>query len=398
MWGGWVREMSSMSCEPIVTCTYGWGRSARLYQDVVTLGGRLYELVELENVQARYHRFLGLASARLILRFQNKEIILRGIADVAVARRMEAYLDAYLQEHLPATPVPAPLEDDAQFDLVLSSVQEQAFPFDLTSVPVSEKGHPLSESSSESVGQFWEYGPTHADVAANAITEAQMVAEALTEELAMGSGEATREEPSRWKRQRELQERRRLRLRRLREERVVREHGFDVLALALRLRTEILPVVEVPASLLAGEVAHYRTEAMLCGEPLTGAMGRGRNRYRIKDQGILILTSQRLLYLGRQRQIALSYERLREVSRTHRAVSFLAEGWGRCQLFEVRRPLEVTMYLECILQRYASPPSDDSDQESSRIVPTTPSGVWSSAYEREIMENAGRPAGVLHNR
>ncbi len=391
--------MSPMSCKPIVTCTYGWGKSARLYSDVLTLNGRLYELADLENVQARYHRFLGISSARLILRFQKKTLLLRGIANVVMARQMETYLEAYVREHQPLLVV----EEDAVVDAALSLAEEKTLPLEpvpslaeektlpLEPVPslTEEKTHPLeplpplpeTEESS-----FWEYGPSQAEAVASAITEAQPVLEGLTEELAMNMAETSREENSPWKKQRELLERRRLRLRRLREERVLREHGFDVLALARRLRTERLPVIEGLADLQEGEVAHYHAEAMLCGEPLVGAFGRKRSRHRIKDQGVLILTNMRMLYVGRQRQMTLSYEHLREVSRTHCTVSFLGDDWGCCQLFEVHRPLEVTMYLECILQHYAPSIPDDAGQVSSHSIPTTPVDVWSQENECEILE------------
>src|SRR5689334_3451134 len=114
--------MSPMSCKPIATCTYGWGRSARLYSDVITLNGRLYELADLENVQARYHRFLGISSARLILRFQKKTLLLRGIANMVVARQMEVYLESYVREHQPLVVV----EEEAATDAALSLAEEEA--------------------------------------------------------------------------------------------------------------------------------------------------------------------------------------------------------------------------------------------------------------------------------
>lgn len=400
--------MSSISCDPIAVCMYGWGKNARLYPDVVTLNGRLYELVDLEDVQVRYHRFLGISSARLILRFKKNSVVLRGIPNLAVVRQMASYLATYAQERLTCALVEV---ESTLTEIESSPVQEMTVSLDPLPLPADEKTHPLPLPEDEKthplplpadekihslllpvdeethllpkveMSQFWEYRSSQVE-AASAITEAQPVLpEALTEEL-----EVSITEPSRWKRQRELQERRRYRLRRLREERVVREHGFDVLALALRLRDEALPVVEPPANLLPGEVAHYRTEAMLCGEPLAGNAPQNRGRYRIKDQGFLILTSKRLLYLGRQRQITLSYERLREVLRTLRIVSFLGDNWGRRQLFEVRRPLEVTMYLEAVLQHYVAPISTDSGQVSSRVIPTTPPHAWAQGYERKILE------------
>jgi hypothetical protein len=122
--------------------------------------------------------------------------------------------------------------------------------------------------------------------------------------------------------------------------------------------------------MMMGEVAHYSTEALLCGEPLPGATGRGRSRYRAKDQGTLILTNRRVIYLGRLRQVSLSYEHLHEVTHTHHMIGFLTSNGNRRQRFEVPRPLEVTMYLECVLQRNEFAIPQDGERTVPRIIPT----------------------------
>ncbi len=132
-------------------------------------------------------------------------------------------------------------------------------------------------------------------------------------------------------------------------DRAKREHGFDVEQLAQPLRSGPLPQIYVPTRLLAGEYAHYCTDATLREEPLPGSMQPG---YQIKDQGMLILTSKRILYIGRRRQLVLSYNHLLHISHLQGAIAILSETWSRREIFEMRLPLECTMYLETILLCY----------------------------------------------
>jgi hypothetical protein len=77
-----------------------------------------------------------------------------------------------------------------------------------------------------------------------------------------------------------------------------------------------------------------------------------RYTYIARDHGVLILTSERMIYIGRRSQIVLSYARLLHVSRLRGAIAFMADHWSRREIFELQRPLECTMYLEYILQRF----------------------------------------------
>src|SRR5450755_3509355 len=145
------------------------------------------------------------------------------------------------------------------------------------------------------------------------------------------------------------QEQRARKLKQTQAERAKREHGFDVEQLAQRLQYGPLPQIYVPTRLLAGEYAHYCTDATLREEPLPGSMQPG---YQINDQGMLILTSKRMMYIGRRRQRVLSYNHLLHISHLQGAIAILSETWSRREIFEMRLPLECTMYLEAILLRY----------------------------------------------
>jgi hypothetical protein len=128
---------------------------------------------------------------------------------------------------------------------------------------------------------------------------------------------------------------------------VAREDARELEALARRLQQEPLPRLTVPLRLLSGEYAHYVVAATRCAEAPEGASAHTR---RVVDQGMLMLTSKRIIYLGRKGQFALAYPRLLHVSRSGPAIAFLAQHNPKRETFEVQRPLECTLYLERILQ------------------------------------------------
>jgi hypothetical protein len=189
-----------------------------------------------------------------------------------------------------------------------------------------------------------------------AIATAQNIVACLKEHM-QGTGEynlqasarstTTKTRVPHWQLIRQVQRARKLK--QAQADRAKREHGFDVEQLAQRLRYGPLPQISVPTRLLAGEYAYYCTDATLREEPLPGSMQPG---YQVKDQGMLILTSKRMLYIGRRRQLVLSYNHLLHVSHLQGAIAILSETWSRREIFEMRLPLECTMYLEAILLRY----------------------------------------------
>src|SRR5947209_3407350 len=297
--------MDEMQNEPlIVECAFGWGKVFRLYQNYLDVNGTSYPLADLTHVRPIYHHVLGIPSVRLELRFGKKKVILRGIAAMKEAQVVVEYLTSqYLG--LPGA------------DKGWSRTREA----EDQSKTIPETDRWLLEDSSASVQDL-------------GLKER---AQAPTDKV----------ETPNWQRSREDQRERRRR--RLQAERSMREHGFDVEKLVRRLKEETLPEVPVPLRLLAGERAHYSTDATLCSEPTGGTI---RYMYPPKDHGKLILTNKRLVYIGRKNQIVLDYARLFHVSRLRGAIAFQAEHWYKREIFEVRRSLECTMYLECILERY----------------------------------------------
>lgn len=103
-----------------------------------------------------------------------------------------------------------------------------------------------------------------------------------------------------------------------------------------------------PTQLLPGERTHYITDATLCGERLGGST---RSAYPVLDQGMLILTSRRVIYIGRTSQVTLDYASLLHVSRLHSAVALQADDRQKRVVFAMRWPLTCATYLESMLRQ-----------------------------------------------
>ncbi len=313
--------MSELLADPLVVCEYGWGRLLRLYADGLELDGILYALDDLVQIYPTYHQFMGVASARLEFVFQQKRVVVRGIAEVEAARRIVDYL------------LPRIAQLSSPDGKALSEVSQCAASSEILST------HCTDEVSV----------PPRSEPLVLSADSAYSIEERAWHEQAQASTQPI--EVPYW--QRAHREQREKRLRRLQAERSLREHGFDVERLAQHLQQGHLFPVQVPVQLFPGEHAYYVTEATRCGELFSAAsVAAEQERRKVKDYGTLIFTGERMIYLGRRGQILLGYGHLLYVSRLRRAVAFMAEHWTERETFEVARPLECTMYLEYILQRF----------------------------------------------
>ncbi len=339
-----------MQPEPLVECVYGWGRELRLYPDYLDLDGTLYALSELVHVYAIYHRIIGIPSVRLEFRFKRVKRVVRGIAAVEDAYRLVGYLNSHY-----ALPERSSLQGTKHvLPAAMSGKKAGAVQNN------HEKGRNYNGQASTDEGVLWQKTgelPLGIVPAAALLTmsSTQLVlgepdyvyagydrnlreaAQALTTPIEMPYKQRAREEQRAHRKSRQQ------------AERSIREHGFDVEKLARMLQNGMLPAISVPIRLLPGEYAHYSTDATRCREPLRTAK---RYTYIARDHGVLILTSERMIYIGRRSQIVLSYARLLHVSRLRGAIAFMADHWSRREIFELQRPLECTMYLEYILQRF----------------------------------------------
>lgn len=286
---------------PLAECTYGWGQVFRLYHDRLEVSGVSYPLSKLAHVRPVYQRVMGIDSVRLELRFGKKRLILRGIAALEDAKHAIDYLNSRYLGLLGSQPY-------------WNTSNEESTHLEAEMQPASE-----------------------CEITPPATASCQPPQRIITAKVAAASWERFRRD------QRERRERR------LHIERMLREYGFDVEQLAERLKEEALPEIAVPLRLLPGERAHYSADAALCDEPISGS---ACSTYPTRDHGLLILTNKRLLFLGRKSQIVLDYTRLTDAVRLRGAVALEAKHWYKREIFEVQRPLECVMYLECLHERW----------------------------------------------
>lgn len=325
---------------PIAVCAYGWGQEFRLYQNYLAVSGTNYPLSDLTHIHPVYQQVLGISSVRLELRFGKRKVTLRGIAALEEAQKVIEYLTSHYLGFAQAEPSQGSAGTGKGWSKSRASQKSQE---SLERLDSRENQPNRGQASQETpVPAIQPMQSLFQEEQAEQPPETQdfclqTFAQAPTAKIATPN----------WQRFR--QEQRERRQRRLHVERSLREHGFDVDQLAQRLKEEILPEVTVPLRLLAGERAHYKTDATLCGEPVSGAI---RYTYPAKEHGTLILTNKRLLYIGRRSQIVLDYGRLLHVSRLRGAIAFQAEHWYKREIFEVPRSLECTMFLERILERF----------------------------------------------
>jgi len=299
---------------PLAECSYGWGQVFRLYHDRLETNGVSYPLSTLARVRPVYQRLMGIDSVRLELRFGRKRLVLRGIAALDDAKRAIDYLNRQylgLGGSQPGEGNQPCWNENSEATTSLETLAKAA------------------SGADEPQASALVTPPTTASY--------QLPQKITTAKVAAASWERFRRD------QRERRERR------LHIERMLREHGFDVEQLAERLKEEALPEIAVPLRLLPGERAHYSADAALCDELVSGPVC---SSYPARDHGLLLLTNKRLLFLGRKSQIVLDYARLTDVVRLRGAVALEAKHWYKREIFEVQRPLECVMYLECLHERW----------------------------------------------
>ncbi len=313
----------SVSNKPLVTCSYGWKRTCVLYSNRIDVDGTIYALDDLVHVRAIYRAVLNIPSVRLELRFRKEDVILRGIAAVENAKSIVSYLDTYCNDTTHVTSRLRWSRDRQESQPIRTSV-----PTTLTTErleTVSSPVRPLFRTSSPAERTIQEYTQ-----AATAPIEAPSWLQDLEQHVVY-----TREQQP------------------TKANRSIRKYGFDVQELAHQADADTLPSVAVPLRLLPEETAHYCTNATLSNETSVIAQGQQTHfSYTAADHGRLILTSKRMIYIGRTGQIVLDYTRLTHVSRLRNAIVFSADHWSKRHVFEMSRPLECALYLDNILRQF----------------------------------------------
>jgi len=322
---------NAMQVKPLITCSYGWKRTLALYQDRIDVDGTCYALDDLVHVRSIYRTVLNIPSVRLELRFRKKDVVLRGIAAIEDVMRIVEYLDTYCADTKHVT---SRLRwSRTRTDMARSQpLATPALPASATTDALSAISNPRGTlpKTLHEAGGF-----DHRDM--------QEYAQAVTAPI----------EAPVWLRDLELHVLYTRQQQRTQANRSLRKYGFDVQQRVQDGEVNTLPSVAVPLRLLPQEVAHYCVESTLCCEtPVATGEQTPRFTYAPTDQGRLILTSTRLIYLGKRGQIVLEYGRLTHVSRLRNAIVFAADSWSQRHVFEVSRPLECAMYLDNVLRQF----------------------------------------------
>ena len=322
---GWVDMIAQ---KPLATCDYGWGRTLKLYEDYLDVDGKLYALHELMQMNALYRRVMNVSSLRLELQFGIQHLVLRGINANETANLVVTHLKRYCPT------------------AIITS-----------SSSIKRRVKLMSNKRAE--------------------------AESVNSQIVQVRHEDARREPTvtpetpRWLLDL-AQDMQRMQTRKERRANSLDGRGEDMEAdreqLALHLQADTLPslTVPIPLRLAPGEQARYSIEATLCAELLSdGNDELPSYTYPAKDQGTLILTNRRLVYMGRRGQRVLGYARILRVSRLRGAIALLtdvadatsfsmhgetsvayASNRTHREIFQVSRPLECALYLDHLLRQF----------------------------------------------
>ncbi len=292
--------------KPLVTCSYGWKRTCVLYNDRIDVDGTIYALDELVHVRAIYRTVMNIPSVRLELRFRKVDVTLRGIAAIEDAKSIIAYLETYCE--------------------------------DTTSITSRSRRHRDRSNTVSTTGRI---------EAVSRLQQASIIDKTL--QTYTQAVTAPIEAPT-WLQDLEQHVIYTRSQQRTKAHRSIRKYGFDVHELAQEAEAATLPSVAVPLRLLPQESAHYCTDVTLSrATPVTSST---IPVYTAADQGRLILTSKRAIFMGRAGQIVLDYARLTNVSRLRNAIIFSADTGSKRHVFEMQRPLECALYLDGILRQF----------------------------------------------
>lgn len=353
--------------QPLLNCIFGWGKTCRLYTDALEIAGKSYNLQDLTSLHPTYRKVLGISSARLELSFGLDHLVLRGIADPATVSRLVSHLQPYCStsphaaqartrtrtrtrkraraqarawertNKLPAMPAsPGDTSSATYATGTLLSVEVPACdktwltgePLALAEIP----GVPV-EDTTLTPGETLE---AFARISNNLSTYASPLPVTL------------------WQPPRTPRFQPPLHSVHLRSP----AQKFDSQSIPVpAVKSSVLPIIHVPVRLQHGECAHYSIGATLCSDRISNA---ARASYPPLDQGLLILTNRRILYVGKRCQFTLAYTHLWYVSQLHASIALHIEGQFRRVIIELEHPREWASRIELLsfIARRARPRSE----------------------------------------
>ncbi len=134
----------------LLDCTFGWGKTCRLYQDFMEIGGKFYSLHDLISVHPTYRKMFGVSSARLELYFGVQRLVLRGISNLDAVRLIVSHLLPYCAEQSTTGAVTHRMRSRSAQARGLARAQAKAWERTNNPAPSSWDAIPLSPVTSTS--------------------------------------------------------------------------------------------------------------------------------------------------------------------------------------------------------------------------------------------------------
>ncbi len=333
----------------LLDCTFGWGRTCRLYEDSIEVAGKAYNLHDLTSIQPTYRKLFGIPSASLELSFGLQRLTLRGIPEPDKVRLIVSHLLTYCslqmepERHSSRSPQARDLaraqarawERTHKLPIVAHSPRkalmdevfmEGELELETLRIPVSLQPAPveptpdhdepiLSLDSDELLEEL-----PHASEQPTTTLISTMLEQSVPEIYPPSpqSSLMPRLQPP------------------LRSVHLVhpQHRALDSCSMPAMpvLKSSALPIIHVPVRLQPGECAHYSIGATLCSDR---AISSSQTSFQPLDYGLLILTNRRIFYVGKRCQLVLPYIHLWYVSLLHTAIALHIEGQFRRIIIEV---------------------------------------------------------------
>lgn len=336
--------------QALLNCTFGWGKTCRLYLDSIEIAGKSYNLNDLTAIHPSYRNVFGVPSARLELSFGMQRLTLRGIPDPNVARLMVSHLQTHCSES-------NTVHTHSRFSQARNLARAQARAWQrsnkMPAIPDSTKEFSFSRGTSDSL----KYAST-----------SQSAFEPVFDEAAQDSGAAPQGRPSATDTSLTPGETLEAFAQLANDLTTISPDSrslptpryqpplhsvhlvtpgrktLDTCSMPVpALKSSVLPIIHVPVRLQPGECAHYSIGASLCSDRTSGSE---RAPYPPLDHGLLILTNRRLFYIGKRSQLILAYTHLWYVSLLHTAIALHIEGQFRRIIIELEHPHEWASRIE----------------------------------------------------
>src|SRR5258707_469890 len=173
--------------QALLNCTFGWGKTCRLYCESIEIESTSYDLKDLTSIHPSFRVVFGVPSARLELSFGLNRLVLRGIADLDSARLIVSHLQPYC-----ATTQHAAAHKHSRSSRSRSLARAQAKAWERTNklpVVLNPQSDALAPQPSallkdtdalEKAAGFEENPPTNTGISLNAVPKAPLEETSLT--------------------------------------------------------------------------------------------------------------------------------------------------------------------------------------------------------------------------